>query len=83
MTDPQAGGQLTEPVRVRFAPPPSGHLRIGDVRTALYAWAFLTIAVLGAGPYSLDALLFRRKSPAEAAPSTPAPAAKEAEPAAV
>jgi glutamyl-tRNA synthetase len=40
VTDPQAGGQLTEPVRVRFAPAPSGHLRIGDVRAALYAWAF-------------------------------------------
>ena len=64
---------------------PNGLLPVqnGGVTPALYAWAFLTIAVLGAGPYSLDALLFRRKSPAEAAPSTPAPAAKEAEPAAV
>ena len=28
------------PVRVRFAPSPSGDLHVGNVRTALFAWAF-------------------------------------------
>ncbi|AGZ45395.1 DoxX family protein [Actinoplanes friuliensis] len=32
----------------------------GGVTPALYAWAFLTIAVLGAGPWSLDAIWRRR-----------------------
>ncbi|MEV7232361.1 DoxX family protein [Polymorphospora sp. NPDC051019] len=32
----------------------------GGVTPALYAWAFLVIAVLGAGPWSVDALLGRR-----------------------
>ncbi len=32
----------------------------GGVTPALYAWAFLAIAVLGAGPWSLDALWRRR-----------------------
>ena len=36
------------------------------VSPALYAWAFLAIAVLGAGPWSLDAFL-RRSAPARAA----------------
>ena len=31
----------------------------GGVTPALYAWVFLAIAVLGAGPWSLDALLRR------------------------
>lgn len=30
----------TGPVRVRFAPAPSGDLHVGNVRTALYNWAF-------------------------------------------
>ncbi|MBK6576123.1 MAG: glutamate--tRNA ligase [Sandaracinaceae bacterium] len=29
---------MTAPVRVRFAPSPSGYLHIGGVRTALYSW---------------------------------------------
>jgi len=33
----------------------------GGVTPALYAWAFLAIAVLGAGPWSLDALIARRR----------------------
>ena len=39
MTDPWLGDQSVRPVRVRFAPSPSGHLHVGGVRTALYDWA--------------------------------------------
>ena len=31
---------MTSPVRVRFAPSPTGYLHIGGVRTALYNWLF-------------------------------------------
>lgn len=31
---------MTRPVRVRFAPSPTGHLHIGGARTALYNWLF-------------------------------------------
>lgn len=31
---------MTENVRVRFAPSPTGHLHIGGARTAIYNWAF-------------------------------------------
>ncbi len=31
---------MTEQVRVRFAPSPTGHLHIGGARTAIYNWAF-------------------------------------------
>ncbi|WP_371687382.1 DoxX family protein [Micromonospora sp. KC723] len=34
----------------------------GGVEAALYAWAFLAIAVLGAGPWSIDALWHRRSA---------------------
>jgi len=30
----------TEKVRVRFAPSPTGHLHLGNVRTALFNWLF-------------------------------------------
>lgn len=30
----------TRPVRVRFAPSPTGDLHVGNIRTALYDWAF-------------------------------------------
>jgi putative oxidoreductase len=38
----------------------------GGVSPALYAWSFLAIAVVGAGPWSLDALIARRRDPAAA-----------------
>jgi putative oxidoreductase len=38
----------------------------GGVTPALYAWSFLAIAVLGAGSWSLDALIARRRGGAEA-----------------
>jgi len=38
-TDPK-GHPLSAPVRVRFAPSPTGHLHIGGARTAIYNWAF-------------------------------------------
>ena len=31
---------MTAPVRVRFAPSPTGYLHIGGVRTALYNYCF-------------------------------------------
>ncbi|MDO8915999.1 MAG: glutamate--tRNA ligase [Coriobacteriia bacterium] len=31
---------MTQDVRVRFAPSPTGHLHIGGARTAIYNWAF-------------------------------------------
>src|SRR5262249_20453285 len=31
---------MPEPVRVRFAPSPTGHLHVGSARTALFNWAF-------------------------------------------
>ncbi|WP_249998326.1 DoxX family protein [Actinoplanes sp. M2I2] len=42
---------------------PQGLLPIenGGVTPALYAWAFLAIAVLGAGPWSADAVITRRR----------------------
>ncbi|HEY0716321.1 MAG TPA: glutamate--tRNA ligase family protein, partial [Streptosporangiaceae bacterium] len=40
MTDPGPAGQPAGPVRVRFAPSPGGSLHLGDVRSALYGWAF-------------------------------------------
>jgi glutamyl-tRNA synthetase len=33
-------GEPARPVRTRFAPSPSGDLHVGNVRTALYAWAW-------------------------------------------
>jgi glutamyl-tRNA synthetase len=33
-------GVGSRPVRVRFAPAPSGDLHVGNIRTALYNWAF-------------------------------------------
>ena len=36
----------------------------GGVTPALYAWSFLAIAVLGAGPWSLDAMWRSRTAPA-------------------
>src|SRR6185295_18015945 len=32
--------EITSPVRVRFAPSPTGYLHIGGVRTALFNWLF-------------------------------------------
>ena len=39
--DPRSGRPIRRvDVRVRFAPSPVGDLHVGDVRTALYSWAF-------------------------------------------
>ncbi|SDS98288.1 DoxX family protein [Actinoplanes derwentensis] len=45
---------------------PDGLLPIenGGVNAALYAWTFLVIAAFGAGHYSLDALIGKRREPA-------------------
>ncbi|HEY4700427.1 MAG TPA: glutamate--tRNA ligase family protein, partial [Streptosporangiaceae bacterium] len=40
MTEPWFGGQSAASIRVRFTPSPVTHLHLGDVRTALYSWAF-------------------------------------------
>jgi len=34
------GGSLSDTVRVRFAPSPTGYLHIGGLRTALFNWLF-------------------------------------------
>jgi putative oxidoreductase len=53
---------------------PEGLLPInnGGVTAALYAWVFLAIAALGAGPWSVDGLLGRRRAGAATAPAEPA-----------
>lgn len=56
---------------------PQGLLPIenGGVTPALYAWTFLAIAVLGAGPWSVDALIARRRGVERVAAPEPALAA--------
>ncbi|MEU4419677.1 DoxX family protein [Actinoplanes sp. NPDC024001] len=44
----------------------------GGVTPALYAWAFLAIAVIGAGPWSVDALIARRRGAAPMPAAVPA-----------
>jgi putative oxidoreductase len=50
---------------------PQGLLPIqnGGVTPALYAWSFLAIAAIGAGPWSLDAALFKRASAIDTVPA--------------
>lgn len=43
-------------------------LNNGGVTPALYAWSFLVIAVLGAGPWSVDALFDGRRTAERRAP---------------
>ena len=31
---------MSETVKTRFAPSPTGHLHVGGARTAIYCWAF-------------------------------------------
>ena len=31
---------MTNKVRTRFAPSPTGHLHVGGARTAIYCWAY-------------------------------------------
>ena len=40
MTDPVLGDLAPEKVRVRFPPSPTGNLHVGNVRSALFNWAF-------------------------------------------
>ena len=40
MTDPVLGDLDPEQVRVRFPPSPTGNLHVGNVRSALFNWAF-------------------------------------------
>ena len=40
MTVPSASGKGAPPVRVRFAPSPTGHLHVGGARTAIFNWLF-------------------------------------------
>ncbi len=40
MTDPVLGDLAPEQVRVRFPPSPTGNLHVGNVRSALFNWAF-------------------------------------------
>ncbi|GAA1029140.1 DoxX family protein [Virgisporangium ochraceum] len=44
-------------------------LNNGGVTAALYAWALLTIAVLGAGPWSVDALIEARRTGVHRSPA--------------
>ncbi len=38
---PRPGGEIvSQDIRVRFAPSPTGHLHLGNVRTALFNWLF-------------------------------------------
>jgi glutamyl-tRNA synthetase len=39
-SNPEANGAAEAPVRVRFAPSPTGYLHIGGARTALFNWLF-------------------------------------------
>lgn len=52
----------------------------GGVTSALYAWAFLAIAVLGAGSWSLDAMWRRRDGAATSADAEPAGAKSDKKP---
>ena len=38
--DPVLGELAPEAVRVRFPPSPTGNLHVGNVRSALFNWAF-------------------------------------------
>src|SRR5690349_10969725 len=46
----------------------------GGVTPALYAWTFLLIAAVGAGSWSLDALIVKARRPASTPVAEPAPA---------
>lgn len=52
----------------------------GGVTPALYAWAFLAIAVVGAGPWSVDTLLARHLNAPSVVLDGSAPSRKESRP---
>ena len=56
-----ASGSMAYAYFIVHQPQAALPIQNGGVTPVLYAWAFLTIAVLGAGPWSLDALIARRR----------------------
>ena len=56
-----ASGSMAYAYFVVHQPEALWPIQNGGVNSALYAWAFLMIAVLGAGPWSLDAVISRRR----------------------
>jgi putative oxidoreductase len=63
-----ASGSMAYAYFVVHQPQAALPIQNGGVMSALYAWSFLAIAVLGAGPWSVDALIGGRRGTARTAP---------------